>query len=71
MAWVRGGQVTALEGGDHFLAGNAWQIEQKTRIVGHAWRGASLLRNSVGFSNQNLFQIRQLRHIREPVFRAG
>jgi hypothetical protein len=46
-------------------------MEQRTGIVIHGGRGASLLWNSVGVSNQNLFQISKLRYVRQPIFRRA
>ena len=50
-----GGDATAIEGGADFLARYAWQIEPKAGIVIHGGRGASVVRNCVGPSNQNIF----------------
>lgn len=61
--------MTAIEGRADFLARHAWQIEQKTGIVIHGGRGASVTWDSVGVRNQNLFQISWLRYVRQPVFR--
>ena len=66
-----GGDATAIEGLADFLARHAWQIEQKTGIVIHGGRGASGVWNSVGLSNQNLFQISWLRYVRQPTFRPS
>ncbi len=60
-----------IEGRADFLAPRAWQIEQKAGIVIYGGRGASLLWNSVGVSNQSLFQISRLRYVRQPVFRRA
>ena len=61
----------AIEGGADFLAPHAWQIEQKAGIVIHGGRGASVVWNCVGPSNQNLFQISCLRYVRQPTFRPS
>ena len=66
-----GGDTPAIEGRADFLARHAWQIEQKAGIVIHGGRGASVLWNSVGVSNQNLFQINRLCYVRHPVFRPS
>ena len=66
-----GGDATAIEGGADFLAPYAWQIEQKAGIVIHGGRGASVVRNALVLSNQNLFQISCLRYVRQPNFRPS
>jgi len=62
-----GSDTPAIEGRADFLAPHAWQIEEKIGIVIHGGRGASAVRNSVGLSNQNIFQINWLRYVRQPV----
>ncbi len=66
-----GGNPPAVEGRADFLAHHAWQIEQKTGIVIHGGRGAFLLWDCVGVSNQNLFQISLLRYSRQPMFSSS
>ena len=66
-----GSDATAIEGRADFLALHAWQIEQTIGIVIHGGCGASVTWNSLGVSNQNLFQISWLCYVRQPVFRPG
>lgn len=42
-----GGDAPTVEGRAHLLAPHAWQIEQKTGIIIHGGRGASVTWNSL------------------------
>ena len=59
-----GGDQAAIEGGDHLLALDGWQVEGKKAIVGHGGRGAFVVREEGRVDNGFLPDGNGLRHVR-------
>jgi hypothetical protein len=59
-----GGNASAIEGGNQFLAAHGWKIERKDRIVGHDGCGSMHLRGQDGFDTQSLNAVSVLRDTR-------
>ncbi|MCY3790551.1 MAG: hypothetical protein OXH63_17385 [Gemmatimonadetes bacterium] len=58
---------TAIEGGTHLLALDAWQIEGEKAIVGHGGRGVLIVRRGRRSENEFLLDgngLRQVRHLK-------
>ena len=64
-----GRDQTAIEGGAHLLALDAWQIEGERAIVGHGGRGAFVVRRGRRLDNEFPRDGNGLRHVRHPKIR--
>ena len=64
-----GRDQTAIEGGAHLLALDAWQIEGEKAIVGHGGRGVLVVRRGRRLDNEFLPDGNGLRYVRHPKIR--
>jgi hypothetical protein len=62
-----GGNASAIEGGNQFLAAHGWKTKRQDRIVGHGGCGSIRLRGQDGFDTQSLNAASVLRDTRQRI----
>src|SRR3954464_12800203 len=62
-----GGNASAIEGGNQFLAAHGWKTKRQDHIVGHGGCGSMRWRRQDGFDTQSLNAASILRDTRQRI----